>query len=189
MMHDFVDTRFVRLCSWCLGNWQTINLWHFQKDWATAHVVDHSVQTFKVEFRERFIFVPPLFSGLCSFDFSLQCYLKDKVHRTNPQTDIKFWENMQLPRRPVFEPMSSHVGFVVDKLALGQILSEYFGFPCQFSFRRLIHTHHHLSSGAGTTCQIRSCRHTKWTQSPPKHAALRVLCIQRLSILSGPECT
>jgi hypothetical protein len=25
---------------------------------------------------------------------------------------------------------SGHVGFVVDKVALGQVFSEYFGFPC-----------------------------------------------------------
>jgi hypothetical protein len=36
------------------------------------------------------------------------------------------------------------VGFVVDKVDLGQIFSEYFGFPCQFSFHRLLHTYHHL---------------------------------------------
>jgi hypothetical protein len=27
--------------------------------------------------------------------------------------------------------LSDHVGFVVDKVALGQVFSEYFGFPCQ----------------------------------------------------------
>jgi hypothetical protein len=26
------------------------------------------------------------------------------------------------------------VGFVVDKVAMGQVFSEYFGFPCQSSF-------------------------------------------------------
>jgi hypothetical protein len=56
-------------------------------------------------------------------------------------------------RRPAFEPRSGHVGFVVEKVALGQVLSEYFGFPCQFSFHRLLHTHH-LSSGAGTIGQL-----------------------------------
>jgi hypothetical protein len=45
------------------------------------------------------------------------------------------------------------VGFVVEKLAVGQVFSEFFGFPCQFSFYRLLHTHH-LSSGAGKTGQI-----------------------------------
>jgi hypothetical protein len=58
------------------------------------------------------------------------------------------------PRRPEFQPRSGHVGFVVDKVALGQGFSEYFGFPCQFSFHRLLHTHHHLSSLAGTVGQL-----------------------------------
>jgi hypothetical protein len=34
------------------------------------------------------------------------------------------------------------VGFVVDKAALGQVFSEYLGFPCQ-AFYRLLYTHHH----------------------------------------------
>jgi hypothetical protein len=29
-----------------------------------------------------------------------------------------------------FEPRSAHVEFVVDKVALGQVSSEYIGFPC-----------------------------------------------------------
>jgi hypothetical protein len=60
---------------------------------------------------------------------------------------------------------SGHVGFVVYKVALRQVFSEYFGFPCQFSFRRLLHTHH-LSSGAGAIGQFRG-RRTTWTQSHP----------------------
>jgi hypothetical protein len=52
---------------------------------------------------------------------------------------------------------SGQVGFVVDKVALGQVLSEYFGFPCQSSFHQLLHNHPHLSSGAGTIGQ-------KWPQ-------------------------
>jgi hypothetical protein len=57
------------------------------------------------------------------------------------------------PRRPRFEPRSGHVGFVVDKVKLGQVFSECFGFPCQFSFHRLLHAHH-LSSGADTIGQL-----------------------------------
>jgi hypothetical protein len=59
-------------------------------------------------------------------------------------------------------PRSGHVGFVVDKVALGQVFSEYFGFPCQSSFHQLLNNHHHKSSGAGTigqqwpTCQVDS---------------------------------
>jgi hypothetical protein len=34
------------------------------------------------------------------------------------------------------------VGFVVDKVASGQVLSEYFGFPCQNrSFHEQLHSH------------------------------------------------
>jgi hypothetical protein len=45
------------------------------------------------------------------------------------------------------------VGFVVHRVALGQVFSEYFGFPCQSSFHQLLHDQHHLSSGAGTIGQ------------------------------------
>jgi hypothetical protein len=33
---------------------------------------------------------------------------------------------------------TGRVGFVVDKAALGQVFSEYFGFPCQSSFHQLL---------------------------------------------------
>jgi hypothetical protein len=62
-----------------------------------------------------------------------------------------------LPRRLGFEPGSGHVGFVVDKMALGQDFSEYFGFPCQSSFHQLLHNHPDVSSGACTIGQ-------KWPQ-------------------------
>jgi hypothetical protein len=57
------------------------------------------------------------------------------------------------PRRPRFVPKSGHVGSVVDKVALGQVFSEYFSFPCQFSVHRLLHTHH-LPSGADSIAQL-----------------------------------
>jgi hypothetical protein len=46
----------------------------------------------------------------------------------------------------VFAHGSGQVGFVVDKMALGQVFSKYFGFPCQSSFHQLLHNHphHHL---------------------------------------------
>jgi hypothetical protein len=43
------------------------------------------------------------------------------------------------------------VGFVVDKVVLGQVFSKYFGFPCQFSFHSLTP---HSSSGACTIGQL-----------------------------------
>jgi hypothetical protein len=36
-----------------------------------------------------------------------------------------------------------HVGFVGDKVALGQVFSKYFGFSCQ-SFHQFLHQHNHL---------------------------------------------
>jgi hypothetical protein len=39
---------------------------------------------------------------------------------------------------------AEHVGFVVDKVALGQVFSEYFGFPCQPLFHQMLHHHNHL---------------------------------------------
>jgi hypothetical protein len=41
------------------------------------------------------------------------------------------------PRRPGL----SHVGFVVDKVTLGQVFSKSFDLPCQFSFHQLLHIH------------------------------------------------
>jgi hypothetical protein len=36
-------------------------------------------------------------------------------------------------------PRSAHVGSVVDKMELGQVFSEYFGFIYQLSFHQLLH--------------------------------------------------
>jgi hypothetical protein len=38
---------------------------------------------------------------------------------------------------------SGHVKFVVDKVALVQVLSEYIDFPCQSSFHQILHPHNH----------------------------------------------
>jgi hypothetical protein len=35
------------------------------------------------------------------------------------------------------------VGFVVDKVALGQGFSKYYGFACQSSFNQILHHHNH----------------------------------------------
>jgi hypothetical protein len=42
---------------------------------------------------------------------------------------------------------------VVDRVEIGHVFSEYFGFPCQFSLNQFLHNHHHLSSGDGTIGQ------------------------------------
>jgi hypothetical protein len=37
--------------------------------------------------------------------------------------------------------IAGHAGFVVGKVALGQVFFEYFGFSCQFSLHQLSHIH------------------------------------------------
>jgi hypothetical protein len=79
------------------------------------------------------------------------------VKRQGCESDHSFPSSAEIfpPCWLEFEPRTHHVGFVVDKVALGQFLSEYLGFPCQLSFHRLLHTHHHhLSFGVGTVGQI-----------------------------------
>jgi hypothetical protein len=61
--------------------------------------------------------------------------------------------------------MFGHVGFVVDKLALGQIFSEYFSFPCQFPLHQLLSSDHDLSTMAGTIGNTGPS--TNWTQYTP----------------------
>jgi hypothetical protein len=68
------------------------------------------------------------------------------------------------PWRPRFEPRS---GYVVDKVALGQVFSNYFGFPCQSSFHQLVHTHH-LSSGASAIGQLVANVPSRLSLSPPQ---------------------
>jgi hypothetical protein len=48
------------------------------------------------------------------------------------------------PRWSELELRSGHVGFLVDKVTVGQVFSGDFNFPCQFSFHRQLHIHRHL---------------------------------------------
>jgi hypothetical protein len=52
------------------------------------------------------------------------------------------------------------VGSVVDKVALRQVFSEYFGFPCQSLFHQLLHNHNH----SGQVQEGSSGRRAEWTQ-------------------------
>jgi hypothetical protein len=60
--------------------------------------------------------------------------------------------------------------FVMDKVALGQVVSEFFGFPCQISFHQMLHIHHHLSSVAGTIGQSMSDVPSGLSFTPPQEA-------------------
>jgi hypothetical protein len=71
-------------------------------------------------------------------------------------------------RRPGFEPRPGYMEFVVVRVALGQVFSEYLGFPCQFLFHRLLHIHHHLSAGYGTICQLVAAVPSELSLAPPQ---------------------
>jgi hypothetical protein len=79
------------------------------------------------------------------------------------------------------------VGFVVDKVALGQVFSEYFGFPCQSSFHRIIlHPHNHRGRHNRTV----NGRGAEWTQfglHPPLYAKKNKKN-EMLGLVCGAEC-
>jgi hypothetical protein len=93
-------------------------------------------------------------------------------------------------RRPGFEPRSGHVGFMVDKVVLGQVFSECFGFPYQFSFHRLHHTHH-LSSGAGTIDQLVADVPSGLSLTPPQenYVTWDYLSETSISVRVGSVCS
>jgi hypothetical protein len=68
------------------------------------------------------------------------------------------------PQLPGCDARSGHV---VDKVVLRQVFSEHFGFPFQFLFYLLLHTHH-LSSGAGTVGQIVADAPSGLSRTPTK---------------------
>jgi hypothetical protein len=63
------------------------------------------------------------------------------------------------------------VGFVVDKAALGQVFSEYFGFPCQ-SFHQFLHYHNHPGLAQKAICG----RSAEWTldSTPPLYQLKKI---------------
>jgi hypothetical protein len=73
-------------------------------------------------------------------------------------------------RRPGFDPSSCNEGFMVDEIALRQVFSVCFDFPCQFSLHQLLPIR--LSfSGAG------SGRRTKWIQWKRRVQQLFYSCV------------
>jgi hypothetical protein len=59
-------------------------------------------------------------------------------------------------------------GIMTDKMTLGQVLSEYLGYPCQL-FHHLLHAHMSLSSSGAGTVSTNSDRRTSWTNLIPPH--------------------
>jgi hypothetical protein len=61
------------------------------------------------------------------------------------------------PRRPGFNAMSDHVGFVADEVLMGQVFPEFFCVPCQYPF--------HVLQSPGAAGGPTSGRRTKRSQS------------------------
>jgi hypothetical protein len=82
-----------------------------------------------------------------------------------------------LLRRPWFEPRSGHVGFVMDKVLLEKNFSEYFDFPCQFSFHLLLRTYH-ISAATGTTDQLVADVPSEFSLTPSQESKkkIRLIC-------------
>jgi hypothetical protein len=60
------------------------------------------------------------------------------------------------------------VGFVVDKVALGRVFSEFFGFPCQSSFYQILHHHNHPGQATIGQSVAAVPIGPSWTPSPTK---------------------
>jgi hypothetical protein len=59
------------------------------------------------------------------------------------------------------------VGFVVEKVALVQVFSEYFGFPCQSSFHQILHHHNHPVQPTIGQLVAAVLSGPNWTPPPP----------------------
>jgi hypothetical protein len=121
---------------------------------------------------------------LCNFDellpeytashSTLQIYCRENVEskgRAIAQALIRLLPTAAAQIRARAE----HVGFVVDKVALGQVISEYFGFLCQSSFHQFLYHHNHpglaLPIGSNWT-SLPSIRIKKITSNPTLYSCL-----------------
>jgi hypothetical protein len=58
------------------------------------------------------------------------------------QDSSSHWEVRNTCKIFIGKSQGKRPGFVVDKMAPGQVFSEYFGFPCH-SFHQILHPHNH----------------------------------------------
>jgi hypothetical protein len=78
--------------------------------------------------------------------------------------------------RAIAQAVSRRLSTVVaGKAVLRQVFPEYFGFPYQFSFYRLLHIHH-LSSGAGTIGQLLADIPSEISLTPPQETKTKNCC-------------
>jgi hypothetical protein len=81
---------------------------------------------------------------LWTWSFCCSSYLKVSSVLHNAQGRVTIAVSRRLPIAAAwFDRKSGHVGFVMKKVALEQVSSEYFGFPCQFPLHQMLHIHCH----------------------------------------------
>jgi hypothetical protein len=72
------------------------------------------------------------YTALCPIRYN-SCILTSshqEIHKTGAVSWLGYFSGFP-PRRPGFDPMSGHVGFVVDEMSLGQFFLDYFGLPAK----------------------------------------------------------
>jgi hypothetical protein len=69
------------------------------------------------------------------------------------------------------------MGFMVNEVAFGQVFSEYCGFRCQ-AFYRLLQTHHHPPSWAGTVGQMLADVPSGLRLTPPQETSIFTVLIE-----------
>jgi hypothetical protein len=77
------------------------------------------------------------------------------------------------PRRSGFDPGAGQVAFVVDKVPMGQVFSEYFGFPCQSSFHQILHHLNHPGQVTIGQSVAAVPSGSSWTPPPTKRIKKR----------------
>jgi hypothetical protein len=75
------------------------------------------------------------------------------------------------------------VGFVVDKVALGQVFFENVGFPYHFLFLQILYTH--PPPGAGAIGQIVADVASALSLTPPHRNKKQMNCIGSYGLLAG----
>jgi hypothetical protein len=69
---------------------------------------------------------------------------------------------------PTAAARGPQLGFVVDKVVLGRVFSEYFGFPCQSSFHQIHHHHNHPGQATIGQSVAAVPSGPSWTPPPTK---------------------
>jgi hypothetical protein len=130
-------------CNLIEVNWCFVGIYYFQLH--GRWISQENVQTQEPELEENFTvqagFVPLLHQyehgGLWRVGNIWLLNPEDRECALTANVEIELLNMKPLidgfaPRRPGFEPRSNQVGSVEDGTAMGNVFSDFFGFPCHF---------------------------------------------------------